>query len=91
LTIPGKIQSYLACGKPIIGALDGSGANIIIESKSGLVASAGNSLILANKIHELYCMTIKERELMGNNAHKYFKENFERESLISKLIELFNK
>ena len=91
LTIPGKIQSYLACGKPIIGAIDGSGANIIIESKSGLVAPAGNSLILANKIHELYSMTIKEREIMGNNAHKYFKENFERDRLISKLIKLFNK
>ena len=32
MTIPGKLQSYLACGRPIIGSLDGIGAEIIKES-----------------------------------------------------------
>ena len=35
LTIPSKIQSYLACGKPIITSLDGEGSKIIRESNAG--------------------------------------------------------
>ena len=42
MTIPGKLQSYLACGKPIIASLNGIGAKIINESKSGLIIKAEN-------------------------------------------------
>lgn len=31
LTIPSKVQAYLAAGKPIIASLDGEGARVIIE------------------------------------------------------------
>lgn len=31
LTLPGKIQSYLACGKPIIAALDGEGVGSLAQ------------------------------------------------------------
>ena len=40
LTIPGKLQSYLACGRPVVAALDGEGARVIKESGTGLVAPA---------------------------------------------------
>ena len=36
-TIPGKLQSYLACGKPLVGSLDGIGKKIIENSNSGIV------------------------------------------------------
>ena len=91
LTIPSKVQSYLACAKPLIGALDGEGASVINNSKSGLVAPAGDSIKLADKIFELYNMTDAERIKLGNNGRKYFEDNFEREILLSKLIEIFNK
>ena len=41
LTIPAKVQSYLACGKPIIAALDGEGARVVQEAGAGLTAEAG--------------------------------------------------
>ena len=41
-TIPGKLQSYLACGRPIIGSLDGIGNKIITHSKSGYASEAEN-------------------------------------------------
>jgi glycosyltransferase involved in cell wall biosynthesis len=91
LTIPSKVQSYLACGKPIIGALDGEGANVILESKSGLVAPSGDYKQLANKIFEIYKMDNQQRLKLGKNARTYYVENFEREKLIDNLIELFKK
>ena len=88
LTIPSKVQSYLACGKPIVGALDGEGAKVIRDSNSGLVASSGDCKQLADKIFELYKMSEKERYLLGKNAREYFDNNFERENLIDKLIKI---
>ena len=61
-TIPGKLQSYLACGKPIIGALDGIGNQIISESNSGFVSEAEDHELLANNILSLYKLTKAEKE-----------------------------
>lgn len=85
--IPGKVQSYLACGKPIIGALDGSGADVIEESKCGYAISAGDSEGLANSVLAMSKNNKKERERMGLNAVRYYKENFDRNTLITRLEE----
>ena len=91
LTIPSKVQSYLACGKPIIGALDGEGARVILDSKAGLVAPSGDSKKLAKKIFEFYHINKQDREKLGENARKYYEEHFEREKLLTKLVDLFKK
>ena len=85
LTIPSKIQSYLACSKPIIAALNGEGARIVAESGAGLTCSAEDSKGLANAILELYQMPSAEREKMGQNGRRYFDANFEREMLLDRL------
>ncbi|CAL2088330.1 Glycosyltransferase involved in cell wall biosynthesis [Tenacibaculum sp. 190524A02b] len=89
LTIPSKIQSYLACGKPIIAGLDGEGAKVIKESKSGFTAPSSDSKKLEKAIMKLYTSSLEERKEFGNNAIKYFNDNFERERLLTKLIEIF--
>src|SRR5690606_27923203 len=48
LTIPSKIQSYLACGRPILASLDGEGAKIINESESGFSSAAEDGQALAD-------------------------------------------
>ena len=89
--IPGKVQSYLACGKPIIGALDGSGAEIIEESKCGYAVRAGDSKGLAKSILTMSQNNKKEREKMGLNAIRYYKENFDRDTLITRLEGYFKE
>ena len=46
LTIPAKVQSYLACGKPIIASIDGYGAKIVVDAKCGVVSPADDSNLL---------------------------------------------
>ncbi|MFC1578376.1 glycosyltransferase family 4 protein [Thermodesulfobacteriota bacterium] len=87
LTIPSKIQSYLACARPIIAALDGEGARIIDESEAGISCPAENPRALADAILKLYRMTEADRENIGQNGKKYFDENFEREMLLDRLEE----
>lgn len=88
LTIPSKVQSYLACGKPIIGGLSGEGAKIINKSESGFTSVPGDSIKMAENILTLYNMAKSQRVKMGKNARKYFEENFEREKLLDQFIRL---
>ena len=76
LTLPGKTQTYLYAGKPIIGILNGEGAKIINDAKAGLVVPAGNAEALA-KTFELFSKSSEaEREEWGRNGRKYAEEYF---------------
>ncbi|MDQ1331100.1 MAG: hypothetical protein QG578_1366 [Thermodesulfobacteriota bacterium] len=85
LTIPAKIQSYLACAKPIIAALDGEGAEVVEESGAGLACPAENPDALAKTVLKMYGMPEKDRQLMGMNGRIYFEKNFERNMLLDRL------
>jgi colanic acid biosynthesis glycosyl transferase WcaI len=85
LTIPAKLQSYLACAKPIIAALDGEGARIIEESGAGLVAPCENAEALAQSVLAVHRMSLEERARMGEKGHAYFRQHFEREKLLDQL------
>ena len=67
LTIPAKIQSYLACGKPIIASIDGEGAKIVNDANCGVTSPAEDSLTLSKKIKELMALDKSKRIKMGNN------------------------
>ncbi|MGB3680986.1 MAG: glycosyltransferase family 4 protein [Rubrobacteraceae bacterium] len=85
LTIPGKVQSYLACGRPIVAALDGEGARVVRESGAGLVAPAQDADALAEAVLEMYRMPPGEREALGRRGRAYFEQHFEREKLLDRL------
>ncbi len=85
LTIPGKLQSYLACGKPIIASLDGAGADVVEESNSGIVCSPDDSIELSKAVEKMYDYSEKKRQEMGRNGRDYYKKYFEANMLVDKL------
>ena len=89
LTIPGKIQSYLACGRPVIGMLDGEGAKVLLESGAALVGPAGDSRALADNVLVLYRQSHEKRQLMGQSGREYYLRHFERNHLLSQLEQWF--
>jgi|SRR5450830_77856 len=89
LTIPSKIQAYLAVGKPIIACLNGEGARLISEAKAGVAVKAEDSEGLAQAIIKLFQMSEPEREEMGTNGRAYFKQHFDEEKLTTELIKYF--
>ena len=89
LTIPAKIQSYLACGKPVIASLDGVGAKIIIDASCGVVSLAENSVFLSEKIKELMSTDKSELHKMEINARAYYEKEFNREYLLDRLESIF--
>lgn len=85
LTIPAKIQSYLACSKPIIAVLDGEGARIIDEAKAGISCPAEDAHALATAVLKMYHLPKNVREKQGESGRIYYEENFERNTLMDRL------
>ena len=85
LTIPGKLQSYLASGKPILAMLDGEGARIVGESGAGLTCSAGNSSELAANVLQMAQMPQADRARMGDCGRNYYQRHFSRDIVFDSL------
>ncbi|MGH8433917.1 MAG: glycosyltransferase family 4 protein [Pseudomonas sp.] len=85
MTIPGKVQSYLAAGLPLLGMLDGEGARVIEESGAGLVCAAGDGHALAQRVEQLAALSAAERSTMGERGRAYCQREFDREVLITRL------
>ncbi|WP_163341554.1 glycosyltransferase family 4 protein, partial [Escherichia coli] len=65
LTLPSKLQTYLAAGRPILAALDGEAARIVMEANAGICCPAGDAAALAAAAIRLHGMTASERDTMG--------------------------
>jgi lipopolysaccharide/colanic/teichoic acid biosynthesis glycosyltransferase len=85
LTIPGKVQSYLACARPIVASLDGEGARVIREAGAGLTAPAGDSRMLADAVLKARALGPDGLRGMGLKGRAYFEEHFEADALLQRL------
>jgi glycosyltransferase involved in cell wall biosynthesis len=89
-TIPNKIQSYMACSKPIIANIDGEGGRVILEAKCGLVSPSEDYISFSKSIIDFLKLGADEKELMGKNARLYFENEFDREKQINSITNIFN-
>jgi glycosyltransferase involved in cell wall biosynthesis len=84
VTIPGKIQSYLACSKPIVAALDGAGRSLLEECGAGIVCPAGDPDGLSEAVLKMSRFSDEERAALGRKGKKYYQDNFDRRLLFDK-------
>ena len=82
LTLPGKVQSCMAAGKPIIGAVDGETARVIAEAECGYCGPAEDAGRLAENILEFSSANMTQ---MGKNARAYYEQQFEKTRFIDTL------
>ena len=85
LTVPSKIQAYLAARKPIIASMDGEGARIVEEAGAGIACPAEDSHSLVQAILKLRDMTTEELSQMGERAGRYYQDHFEPRMLANRL------
>lgn len=91
MTIPGKVQSYLMAGIPLLGMLDGEGAKVITEANAGLVCGAGDAGGLAAAVVQLTAMSGNQRHQLGMNGRAFAKKEFDRDSLMDRLEALLHE
>ena len=88
LTVPGKVQSYMASSKPILAMLNGAGSKIVLEANCGLVANAGDYKKLAKNVLESYALSNETLESLGSNAFNFYLKNYSKEKLINNFIKV---
>ncbi|MBO4979385.1 MAG: glycosyltransferase family 4 protein [Clostridia bacterium] len=86
LTLPGKVQSYMAAEKPIIGAIDGETAKVISDSACGLCCGAEDAEGLAACARKF---ATERPSDFGRNGYLTYKEKFSKDVFIKKMEEGF--
>lgn len=75
-TVPAKLQSYMAMGKPILAMLAGEGASIIEQANCGFIAPPNNALKLNEQIKNFLNTSKRERINLGENGTTFYQKNF---------------
>ncbi len=90
-TIPGKLQTYLSSGKPIIGMISGEANKIIKKSRSGLVCEADDHVELKNLLIKFIKMSKNKRKIFGINGKKYANKYFNKNKNLNDLEKILIK
>jgi glycosyltransferase involved in cell wall biosynthesis len=86
MTIPAKLQSYMACGMPIIASASGETKRIIEEAQCGICSEIGNPVSLSEGIRKIMSLDLCK---LGHNAREYFDSNFVKKSLMDEMDQYF--
>ena len=91
LTVPGKIPTYMACGRPILAALDGEGSNLIQEAGAGFTVVSGDVHGLAENVLKLMRLSSEEKDRMRRSTKCYCDSYFDRNKLFTQLETIMTK
>lgn len=84
LTVPAKVASYMAAGKPVLASMDGAG-NAAVAAAGGLSSPACDAAALADNLLALTRMYAAQRAAMGQSAKEYYLAHYRRSELLRKL------
>ncbi len=90
MTVPNKVQAYMASGKPILACINGEGAKVVTEAGAGISVEAENAPSLAGAILKIYNMSNEERNKFGENGRAYYKLHYDHNKLVDTLIQHLN-
>ena len=85
-----KVFEYLACEKPVVGALSGESARILEESEGGIVVPPGDARATADAILSLYKDPAR-RKAMGRAGRQYVKQHYSRSAWANRLERKLNE
>lgn len=91
MTIPAKLQSYMACGMPIIAAASGETKRIIEEAECGVCCGIGDEKRLACVIKGLATDEKNRIHKLRINAREFYQYNYEKRFLMDQIERYFNK
>lgn len=85
-TIPAKLQSYMACGMPVIASAEGETKRVVEEAKCGVCSAIGDAEELSEMIKKMMKADLPE---MGKKSREYFENNFDKKMLMDQMDEYF--
>lgn len=88
-TIPGKLQTYMSLGMPVLGSVSGEAYSIIKKSNCGLVSHASDEAQLFENILLFMDMNNTKFKRMSINGKKFVNSNFNKENILNTLYKYF--
>jgi colanic acid biosynthesis glycosyl transferase WcaI len=88
--IPTKMLEFMACGRPVILAVDGQARKIMESADAGVFVEPENSKALADAILDL-ASDPEKRERMGKMGREHILHNFSREQTAASYAELLQR
>jgi colanic acid biosynthesis glycosyl transferase WcaI len=91
VTIPSKTQAFMCVGKPLLMAVNGDAADLVIRARCGITVEPENPQQLADKVDAFAAMPIIELKNMGENASRFYRENLSLQVGVSKFASVFQR
>lgn len=85
LTVPAKIQAYMASSKIILGMINGEANELINKAQCGFAVKAGAYKDLAERAVYLSTITKDQKDKLERNSRIFYDNNFDKEKLLSNL------
>lgn len=89
-TLPGKVQSYLAAGKPLVGAVNGETAAVIAAADCGLCGGAEDADALAENLRAM-AADAGARARWGENGRRYYLAHFRKDGFLRQLEDVLHQ
>lgn len=83
LTLPGKIQTYMAAGKPILASANGEISAVLEEAKCGFCAPAEDAEAFTEIVKKF--LASSDWQQLGKNARQYYENNFTKDRFMNKI------
>jgi glycosyltransferase involved in cell wall biosynthesis len=91
ITIPSKIVSYMACGRPVLCAVPGDGAGVVRAAGAGLLCPPEDPQALAQAVRTLYTMPAAQREALGEAGRESFLQNYTRRVVVERQMQVLQE
>ena len=86
-TLPGKVQSYMAAGKPIIGSANGEVATVVKKADCGMMCASEDYVALSNI---MLLITSANLEKLSFNSKCYFEKNFTKKIFFETVLSIMS-
>lgn len=88
ITVPHKVFTYLAAGKPILLGGEGDAAFLVTDARAGIAVPPSHPEALASAVVRLHAMSQADRETMGDNGRQVACQSYSRTQLVGEVARL---
>ena len=84
-TLPRKVTTYLAAGRPVLAALDGETRRVLDEANCGMCCGTADAEGLARIALKFAALPGSDKARMGDAARAYYLTHFTKDRLLDEL------
>ena len=89
ITIPSKIQAYLAVGRAVLVGVRGDAADLVRAAGAGIDCQPENPESISEAVEKLYRMPRTLLDEMGDRGRRYYREKMSLSAGVSRFEEVF--